>query len=226
MTDEDKSLIYSNHKKLTDKLIIKKRYEIIRIIDSFLKDQNFFDILDIGTTENSSHKSSNAIIKNLKYFKEYKSISNQKITSSFFKEKLNKSITDDFNESEIDKFKSDVVVSNATIEHVGSLEKQIKMCRNISLLSKKYFIIITPNRYHPLEFHSKLPLLHWLPKKIHRLVLSLLGFHMLAKEANLNLLSKNDLVKIMKKINITNYEIKYINFLFYKSNLILIGQKN
>ena len=49
---------------------------------------------------------------------------------------------------------------------------------------------------------------------------------MLAKEANLNLLSKNDLVKIMKKINITNYEIKYINFLFYKSNLILIGQKN
>ena len=25
-----------------------------------------------------------------------------------------------------------------------------------------YFIIITPNRYHPIEFHTKIPLLHFL----------------------------------------------------------------
>ena len=29
MTDEDKSLIYSNHKKLTDKLIIKKDMKLL-----------------------------------------------------------------------------------------------------------------------------------------------------------------------------------------------------
>ena len=60
------------------------------------------------------------------------------------------------------------------------------MCENIINLSKKYFIIITPNRFHPIDFHTKIPFLHWLPKKIHRLLLSLLGFKLLSKEKNLN----------------------------------------
>ena len=47
-----------------------------------------------------------------------------------------------------------------------------------------------------------------------------------SKEENLNLLSKKDLINIMQKICISDYEIKYINFLFFKSNLVLIGQKN
>ena len=88
------------------------------------------------------------------------------------------------------------------------------MCKNISLLSKKYFIIITPNRYHPFEFHSKLPLIHWFPKKVHRFILNILGFKMLSKEENLNLLSKKDLINIMGKVGISNYKISYINFCF------------
>ena len=226
MSLEDKSLIYSEHKKFVDKIIIKKRKKVIELINQFLQDKNFYDVLDVGTTENSNHQSSNIIIKNIKTFKNYKSISNQKIISNFFSDKLTKSITDNFDSTELEKFKSDLVISNATIEHVGNLDDQIKMCKNISLLSKKYFIIITPNRYHPFEFHTKLPLIHWLPKKIHRLILNLLGFKMLSKEENLNLLSKKDLINIMEKIDISDYEIKYINFLFFKSNLVLIGQKN
>ena len=31
-------------------------------------------------------------------------------------------------------------------------------------LSKDYVVISTPNRFYPIEFHTKLPLLHWLPK--------------------------------------------------------------
>ena len=100
------------------------------------------------------------------------------------------------------------------------------MCENIIKLSKKYFIILTPNRYHPIEFHSKLPLIHWLPKKIHRYILSLLGMTFLSDEKNLNLLSSNDLDFILKKLNQKNYEIKSINFLFFKSNLLLFGKKS
>ncbi len=226
MSGENKNLIYSNHETLIDKIIIKKRQEIINIINSFLEEKKFYDILDIGTTEDKNHKSSNFIIKNIEGFKIFKSISDQNIDSPFFNEKLKKSITDNFNEFELDKFKSDLVISNATIEHVGTLENQIKMCENIRSLTKKYFIIITPNRFHPLEFHTKLPFLHWLPKKIHRFLLQLIGYKILSKEKNLNLLSKKDLIKIMKMINVNKFEIKYINFLFFKSNLILIGQKN
>jgi len=199
---------------------------MVSIITDYLKNEELFDVLDIGTTEDSSYESSNFLIKNLKFFKKFKSISDQKIETSFFLNALNKSIVDNFTDLELKEYQSDVVISNATIEHVGSLENQIKMCGNIIKLSKKYFIILTPNRYHPIDFHSKLPLIHWLPKKIHRYILSLLGMRFLSDEKNLNLLSSNDLDFIMKKLNQKNYEIKSINFLFFKSNLLLFGKKS
>ena len=226
MSSEDKSFIYSDHKSILDKIILKKRNEIVKLIDNFFSDKFLYDVLDIGTTEDTNHKSSNFIIKNLNSFKVYKSISNQKIISNFFKEILTKSITEDFSNMELERFKADLVISNATIEHVGNYKNQIKMCKNIINLSKKYFVIITPNRYHPLEFHTKLPFLHWLPRKFHRVILILLGYKVLSKEENLNLLSKNDLIKIMNEINHKNFNFKYLNFLFFRSNLILIGKKN
>jgi len=226
MSSEDKSFIYSDHKSFLDKIILKKRNEIVELINNFFSDKFLYDVLDIGTTEDTNHKSSNFIIKNLNSFKVYKSISNQKIISNFFKEILTKSITEDFSNMELERFKADLVISNATIEHVGNYKNQIKMCKNIINLSKKYFVIITPNRYHPLEFHTKLPFLHWLPRKLHRVILILLGYKVLSKEENLNLLSKNDLIKIMNEINHKNFNFKYLNFLFFRSNLILIGKKN
>ena len=151
------------HSSITDKIILSNRKKIIKIIYDFLKDKNLFNVLDIGSTSDEN-ESSNIIIKSLSFFKEFNSISNQKISNDFFKKTLQKSITENLLDSEIEKFKSDVVISNATIEHVGSDEKQLKMCQNIIKLSKRYFIIITPNRLHPLEFHTKIPLIHWLPK--------------------------------------------------------------
>ena len=219
-------IIYLKNDIFTDKVIVKYRLKMVSIITDYLKNEELFDVLDIGTTEDSSYESSNFLIKNLKFFKKFKSISDQKIETSFFLNALNKSIVDNFTDLELKEYQSDVVISNATIEHVGSLENQIKMCENIIKLSKKYFIILTPNRYHPIDFHSKLPLIHWLPKKIHRYILSLLGMRFLSDEKNLNLLSSNDLDFIMKKLNQKNYEIKSINFLFFKSNLLLFSKKS
>ena len=213
-----------SHNSFFDEIIQKKRVNMLILIKEFLKNKDIEDILDVGTTEDKKNISSNFIIKNLGNYKKYKSISDQYIDSNFFSAKLNKSITGDFSISEIEGYKSDLVISNATIEHVGNFENQIKMCENILKLSKKYFIIITPNRYHPIEFHTKLPLLHWLPKKIHRNILSILGMNFLSKEENLNLLCNNDLLSIMKKLNHSNFEVKKINFLFFKSNLLLFGK--
>ena len=215
-----------SHNYFFDEIIQKKRVNMLILIKEFLKNKDIEDILDVGTTEDEKNISSNFIIKNLGNYKKYKSISDQYIDSNFFSAKLNKSITGDFSISEIEGYKSDLVISNATIEHVGNFENQIKMCENILKLSKKYFIIITPNRYHPIEFHTKLPLLHWLPKKIHRNILSILGMNFLSKEENLNLLCNDDLLRIMKKLNHSNFEIKKINFLFFKSNLLLFGKIN
>ena len=212
------------HYSFIDRVVQKKRKKMLILIKEFLKDKDIKDVLDVGSTEDETNKSSNYIVKNLGNYKNYKSISDQSIISDFFSVKLKKSITENFTVSELEEYKSDLVISNATIEHVGNLENQTKMCENILKLSKKYFIIITPNRYHPLDFHTKLPLFHWLPKKIHRNILSILGMHFLSKEENLNLLSKNDFLRIMEKLNHSNFEVKKIDFLFFKSNLLLFGE--
>ncbi len=222
----NKKIYLKNHDTFFDKIIVKNRLKMVSLIKNHFNDEKLDDVLDIGSTNDFENESSNFLIKNLKNFKSYKSISDQKIELSFFSKALKKSITENFSDLELEEYKSDVVISNATIEHVGSLENQIKMCENIIKLSKKYFIIITPNRYHPVEFHSKLPLLHWFPKIIHRRILTLIGMKFLADEKNLNLLSHNDLINIMKKLNHNNYEIKNINFLFFKSNLLLFGKTN
>ena len=224
--DQNKNLIYSkNHYKFFDKIVLKKRLQIIEIINNKIKDQAIHDALDIGTTSDEDNESSNIIIKNIKNIKIFKCISDQEVRSIFFKKKLKKSITGDFSEKEIEEFSSDLVVSNATIEHVGGFLQQKKMLLNIIKLSKKTFIITTPNRFHPVEFHTKIPLIHWLPKSFHRKILKVLGLSFYAKEENLNLMSKNELIEILKNQNIT-YEIKFIKFLFFKSNLIVIGKKN
>lgn len=226
MINSDRRKIYlTKHYSFFEKILLKKRREILNLLKEFLNNKEIKDILDVGTTEDDSNKSSNYIIKNLGENKDYKSISDQIIKSNFFSKVLNKSITDNFTKNEIENFRSDLVISNATIEHVGNFQNQIKMCDNIINLSKKYFIIMTPNRSHPLEFHTKIPIIHWLPKKFHRMILRLFGLKFFAEEKNLNLLSNNDFKLIMTQLNQKKYEIKYINFFFIKSNLILIGEK-
>jgi hypothetical protein len=219
--------IYSaSHFSFIDGIILRKRKEMLKIIKKTLEKYNVLSCIDVGTSSYEENESSNYIIKNLSHIPNIISISNQEIKNPLFKEKILKSITQNFSNDEFFKLKSDIVISNATIEHVGSFENQIKMVNNIINLSKKKFIIITPNRYHPIDFHTKIPFLHWLPKVIHRKILSLVGLSFYSREENLNLLSKADLIKIMNDLNFKNYKIFNIKLLGFVSNFILIGKIN
>ena len=213
-----------NHYNFVDKIVLKKRLEISNIINSIIKKQKIYDALDIGTTNDDENFSSNSVIKNIKNIKKFKCISDQEINSKFFYKKLKKSITEDLSEKELNEFSSDIVISNATIEHVGGALNQKKMLENIIKLTKKNFIITTPNKFHPIEFHTKIPLIHWLPKPIYRKILNLLGLSFHAKEENLNLLSIRELKKLLDNQKIT-YQIKFIKLFFFRSNIIIIGYK-
>ena len=213
-----------NHFNFIDRIVKKKRQEILDIINKKLRDIKIHDALDIGTTNDQDYQSSNFLIKNLKNISEFKSVSDQYIDDNFFSKILTKSITDNFTNEEIDNFKSDLVISNATIEHVGNFENQIKMVKNVAQLARKFFVITTPNRCHPLDFHTKLPFIHWLPKNIHRSLLNFIGLNYFAKEENLNLFSEQDLNVCMKESGIKNYKIFYINLLGFKSNFLIFGK--
>ncbi len=89
----------------------------------------------------------------------------------------------------------DLVVSFAVIEHVGSREDQRAFIHELCRVSRTCFIT-TPNRWYPIEFHTALPLIHWLPPSWFRQILRLLGKEFWAKEANLNLLSEKNMLSL------------------------------
>ena len=88
----------------------------------------------------------------------------------------------------------DYLISSAVIEHVGTEKSQIEYLSSLFKLCPRV-LVTTPNRYHWLEFHTKLPLFHWLPRSLHRTVLRLLGMKFWAEEQNLRLLSKQDFAR-------------------------------
>ena len=138
--NKNKDTIYAiNHYNFLDKILFKKRLEISSIINDTILDLQIHDALDIGTTSDDKNASSNIIIKNIKNIDNFKCISDQMVNSDFFNKKLKKSITEEFSENELYEFSSDLVISNATIEHVGGELKQKKMIENIIKLTKKNF---------------------------------------------------------------------------------------
>lgn len=219
--------IYSKaHFSIIDKIILKKRKEMINLINHFISGQTINSVLDVGTSE-ADLKSSNYNIKNLnlndKAIK--KSISKDNIKDLFFNKVFTKSISEELSSIEFENLLSDLTISNATIEHVGCSENQKKMIENMIKLSKKYFIIITPNRFHPIEFHTKLPFLHWLPKKLHRIILKKLKYDQLCKEENLNLLSLREIRGFLSSFKNINYKLRFIYLFGIKSNIIILGKK-
>ena len=218
-----KNLYIQYENNLFDKIINSKRIEMIELIKKKINIDKINDLLDIGTTEDISAESSNIFCKKLDNILIHKSISNQKITNKRFEASLEKSITSGFTYEMIEKFKSDLVISSATIEHVGDFNNQVAKVKNMILLSKKYIVISTPNRFYPIEFHTKLPFLHWLPQKVFRSALLFLNMNYFADEKNLNLLSKSDLKKILDIFpDKIEYKIYNISFLGFISNFLVI----
>jgi SAM-dependent methyltransferase len=59
----------------------------------------------------------------------------------------------------------DVVHSNAVIEHVGPRTDQQRFMLELVRVGQRGFVT-TPNRWFPVESHSQLLFVHWLPRKV------------------------------------------------------------
>jgi SAM-dependent methyltransferase len=106
----------------------------------------------------------------------------------------------------------DVCWSNAVLEHVGDEEEQINFLKEIKRVAKVAYIT-TPNRYFPIEVHTHIPFLHYLPKKIFDKYLHQIGRGWAADEY-MYLLSLGDLRRRLKAAGITKYKI-FKNRLFF-----------
>lgn len=59
----------------------------------------------------------------------------------------------------------DIVHSNAVIEHVGGRDRQATFVHEALRVGRRVFLT-TPNRFFPVEVHTRLPLVHWLPDEL------------------------------------------------------------
>jgi hypothetical protein len=59
----------------------------------------------------------------------------------------------------------DYVVSNAVLEHVGGAAAAGAMLAEADRVARRGWLHSTPNRRFPVETHTGVPLLHWLPRR-------------------------------------------------------------
>ena len=114
----------------------------------------------------------------------------------------------------------DLVFCNAVVEHVGSREKQRRFIAELLRVGRRAFIT-TPNRRHPIEFHTVTPLLHYLPPRVYRPVYRALGLEFFSKEENLNLLDTGELRDLCSPDARLRSEVSYHRFLGMRSNVLL-----
>jgi putative flippase GtrA len=95
----------------------------------------------------------------------------------------------------------DFVHSSAVLEHVGSSGAQADFIRELRRVARRGVFLTTPNRWFPVEFHSLLPLVHWLPPRGFRAVLRALGHAELAQEAHLHLLGPSDVRALCERVD-------------------------
>ncbi len=68
----------------------------------------------------------------------------------------------------------DLYFSNAVIEHVGGEQRQRAFVSEALRVARRVFVT-TPNRWFPLEVHTRLPLVHWLPERAAHRAYDLVG---------------------------------------------------
>ena len=220
-SEAKKSFLYAIFQKIT----LNARNQFFNL---FLVNNNYSEnksVIDIGSTP-SLEKEQNTFLQKVKDNPNVTCLSNQdcKILQKKYKN-IKKVIIGDAKNTMLENNSFDIVHSNATIEHVGSFEEQVLFVKEMFRISKESIFIQTPNRFYPIDFHTILPFVHWLPKKIHRKILKYLKLDFYAEEKNLNLLDTRELKKICEILKITKYKILKYKLFFLTSNLILVAYK-
>jgi hypothetical protein len=182
-------------------------------------------ILDVGVTSDQSYSSSN-YLEALHPRKD--KITACGIDDATFLERLYPGVRFVFGNGLDLPFKDcsfDFVHSAAVLEHIGSFANQERFARECARVARKGFFLTTPNRWFPIEFHTQLPVVHWLPKPLARRVFKAVGLGFFAAEANLNLMSRGELNSIGRKLFHYRVSVFHRRLFGWPSNLMLVGKR-
>lgn len=121
----------------------------------------------------------------------------------------------------------DWVFCNEVIERVGSFECQYGLLKELVRVSRKGTFVTTSNRQHPLEFNTRLPLIHWLPALWWHRVLKWSGKSAWASESVLNLLDAKKLYKLAGLLpGKVKHDVGHKRVFCIKAHFFLMIEKN
>jgi SAM-dependent methyltransferase len=120
-------------------------------------------------------------------------------------------------------FEFDVVFSNAVVEHVGSRAEQRAFVGELCRVARSFFIT-TPNRWFPVEHHTGLPLVHYLPAPVFRSLIHNTKYRHWATEANLNMLTAGEFAGLFPS-NVS-VDIRSVHLFGIPANLVAFGKCN
>jgi len=209
--------------RLMANLSLRTREKQFQIFKKLLRPNSTSKVLDVGISANEALKDTNFFERRYSYPENLTAAS---IEDCQHLKKVYPKITfKKINVGEKFPFKNDsfdVVVSWATLEHVGERKKQKFFLNELFRVGKKVFIT-TPDKACFYEPHLGLPFIHWLPDKYFRLTCRLLGKKFWADINNLNPLTKADLKRIVpKEKNVKILRDKIFGFI--PSHFIVIGK--
>ena len=227
MQDKAIAATYADFKpgSLKDRLILKARIEMYEILKSLVPVAEMESILDVGATSDRDCGSSNFFERMTDSPERITAFSDQDASWVCDAWKGMKFVRGDARDMPFQDNAFDFVFSSAVIEHVGSRECQLAFLKECVRVARRHVFITTPNRWYPFEMHSGVPLLHWMPMPLFRMFLRLIGQKELAKESNLNLLSRLALDALCRKAGIARKDIRFLRFFGFKSNIILHIEK-
>jgi hypothetical protein len=202
-----------------DRVLLKVRERVYRTFLTAFAPTAKETILDVGVS-NDSHISANYLEKNYPYPKSIVALSLKPYPG--VTQICGDGRTLPFADNSID-----YVYSHAVIEHTGNRKSQARFAAEAYRVARKGVLLTTPNRTHPVETHTGLPLLHYLPAAIYRPIYARLGKSMYAKEETLNLLSRTELATVLATARIPRSQIEYqnIRWLGVTSNLVAVIRK-
>ena len=185
-------------------------------------------ILDVGVTSDRSYEHSNYLET---WYPHKAQITAAGVDDASFLEVLYPGMTfvrADGLDLPFDDGAFDVVHSSAVLEHVGSFDRQMRFIAECARVARRAVFLTTPNRWFPVEFHTVLPLVHWLPKPAFRALMRRTGRSFFAEEDNLNLMTGRELkhaaIGGMAKYGFSG-RVKSEKLVCWPSNLLLIGTK-
>ncbi|RYX87119.1 class I SAM-dependent methyltransferase [bacterium] len=207
-------------KNFAIQISVKNRQKKYNYFLEVLQPDKNTKILDVGFTEDNAYVGVNFLEKNYPYKENITALGIEE--ASNFKNEFPqvKVVLYDGNRFPFTNKEFDIVWSNAVIEHVGDYNKQLFFLSEVIRSGKRVFIT-TPNRWFPIEVHTRLPFLHFLPKKYFDKVLYLIGKSW-ASEDYMNLLSIKDIKKMLEELNVKNYSIKRNRKFLFTMDFILI----